>query len=199
MNILETTLSTPAPWAGAALRLLQGVVYGEDSEWRLLREHETSLREHFLQIGLELVVDESEAFAWLRQRESEEGETALPRLVRRAPLTWEQTLLCVLLRDRLLQFDRANEPDGRLVLTTEDFREMLLPFLPESGDAAKLERRINGLRAKAEELGFVRGFSAPSGTCYEVRRILKARLPVEDLERIRDTVLAWKSSVNGED
>jgi len=145
------------------------------------------------------VVDEAEAFAWLRQREPEEGETVLPRLVRRAPLTWEQTLLCVLLRDRLLQFDRANEPDGRLVLTSDDFREMLHPFLPESGDVAKLDRRINGLRAKAEELGFVRGFAAPSGICYEVRRILKARLPVDDLERIRDTVLAWKSNANGDD
>jgi hypothetical protein len=199
LNDLETNAFGTAPWAAAALRLLQGVVYGEDSEWRLLREHETALRDHFSRIGLELVVDEAEAFAWLRQGEPEEGEAALPRLIRRAPLTWEQTLLCVLLRDRLLQFDRSNESEGRLVLTSEDLREMLLPFLPESGDVAKLERRINGLRAKAEEMGFVRAFATPSGTCYEVRRILKARLPVDDLERIRDTVLAWKNAANGED
>lgn len=199
MNTMESAPNATAPWACAALRLLQGVVYGEDGDWRVLREHESPLRDHFAAIGLELVIDENEAFAWLRQRGTEEGEAVLPRLVRRVPLSWDQTLLCVLLRDRLLQFDRSNDPDGRLVLTTEDFREMLLPFLPESGDVAKLERKINGLRAKAEELGFVRAFPSPTGICYEVRRILKARLSVEELERIRDTVLAWKAGAGGDD
>ena len=183
---------TLRPWSGTALRLLQGVVYGEDKEWKILREHESSLREHFEVLGLELVVDEAEAFAWLRQREVEEGEEPLPRLVRRLPLSWEQTLLCVLLRDRLLQFDRAAEADGRLVLSAEDLREMLLPFLPEIGDGKKLERRVAGLIGRAEELGFLRVFQSPNGFRYEVRRILKARLSVEELERIRDKVLAGK-------
>lgn len=187
-----------APWAAAALRLLQGVVYGEDREWKALRDHEHAVRAHFAAMGLEVVVDEGEAFAWVRQNEREEGADPLPRLIRRMPLTWEQTLLCVLLRDRLLQFDRSTDPDGRLVLSQDDLREMLLPFLPESGDGQKLERKVVALRARAEELGFLKGIPGSDGH-YEVRRVLKARLPVDDLERIRDVVLAWKGESKDKD
>ncbi len=189
-----TETVTTRPWAAPALKLLMGVVYGEDKEWRALREHEAAVREHFTSLGLELVVDEGEAFAWLSQRDPDDGEETLPRLLRRMPLTWEQTLLCVLLRERLLQFDRAGDADGRLVLALEELRELLLPFLPESNDAKKFERRLAGLLNKAEELGFLRRFESPSGVRFEVKRILKARLPVLDLERIRDKVLAWRDA-----
>ena len=194
IDIASPKSAATRPWAAPALKLLLGVVYGEDKEWRALREHEAAVREHFASLGLELVVDEGEAFAWLSQREAGEDEEALPRLLRRMPLTWEQTLLCVLLRERLLQFDRSGDPDGRLVLAIEDLRELLAPFLREENDAKKFERRLAGLLNKAEELGFLRRFESPSGVRYEVKRILKARLPVLDLERILDKVMAWRDA-----
>ena len=87
-------------WSRAAVRLLQGVVYGDEQRtWDQLLASRTPLENYFSRLGLLLVVDESEGFAYLRQMNDEdypEGVEPLPKLFRRAPLGYGTTLLCVL-------------------------------------------------------------------------------------------------------
>src|SRR5215208_2511849 len=96
------------PYAPAVIKLLQGVIYHDDTAaWNLLLAHQTPIQEYFARIGLVVYVDEADGFAFLRQPEleSEEGSRiALPRLIRRDRLSYHVTLLCVLLRERLDQF-----------------------------------------------------------------------------------------------
>jgi hypothetical protein len=167
--------------ASAIIRLMRGVVYQESDEdtWLTLGRAGAGVRDHFATIGVEVVVDEDEGFAYLRSRPEVEGEEALPRLVRRRTLTYPVSLLLVLLRKRLVEFETGGG-EGRLVLTTEQIVEMLRLFQAESTNDARLVDNAETTIKKAADLGFVRQLRGQSDH-WEVRRILKAYVDAEAL------------------
>lgn len=165
--------------ASAIIRLMRGVVYQESDEdtWLTLERAGAGVRDHFATIGVEVVVDEDEGFAYLRSRPEVEGEESLPRLVRRRTLTYPVSLLLVLLRKRLVEFETGGG-EGRLVLTTEQIVEMLRLFQAESTNDARLVDNAETTIKKAADLGFVRQLRGQSDH-WEVRRILKAYVDAE--------------------
>jgi hypothetical protein len=137
------------------------------------------VRDHFATIGVDVVVDTDEGYAFLRSRPEVEGEDALPRLVRRRTLTYSVSLLLVLLRKRLVEFETGGG-EGRLVLSTEQIVEMLRLFQAESSNEARIVDSVESTIRKAAELGFVRQLRG-QGDHWEVRRILKAYVDAETL------------------
>ena len=125
--------------ASAIIRLMQGVIYRESDEdtWLTLERLGAGVRDHFATIGVDVVVDDAEGYAYLRSRPEEDGDEALPRLVRRRALTYNVSLLLVLLRKRLVEFETTGG-DGRLVLTTDQIVEMLRLFQTESTNDARV-------------------------------------------------------------
>ena len=90
----QTTPQAPDNFAPIAIKLLQGVIYEEDTKnWQdLVKVHELPLRRYFAQIGMELIVDKVEGFAFLRQPKEDQEETAhLPRLMRKRSLNFDQS------------------------------------------------------------------------------------------------------------
>jgi hypothetical protein len=67
------------------IALMKGVVEREVSPdvWQNLMHCTSQVRDHVGVIGLELMLDEAEGFAYLRQRPEVEGEPSLPRLMPR--------------------------------------------------------------------------------------------------------------------
>ena len=126
-----------------------------------------------------VVVDSDEGFAFLRSRPAEDGEEALPRLVRRRTLTYSVSLLLVLLRKRLVEFETGGG-EGRLVLSTEQIVEMLRLFQADSSNDARIVDNVESTVKKAAELGFLRQVRG-QGDQWEVRRILKAYVDAETL------------------
>jgi Domain of unknown function (DUF4194) len=167
--------------ASAIIRLMQGVIYRETDEdtWLTLERSGAGVRDHFATIGVDVVVDDDEGYAFLRSRPEVEGEEALPRLVRRRTLTYPVSLLLVLLRKRLVEFETGGG-EGRLVLTTEQIVEMLRLFQAESTNDARLVDNAESTIKKATELGFLRQLRG-QGDHWEVRRILKAYVDAETL------------------
>jgi len=167
-----------APYAPAVIRLLQGPLSSDDSgPWNVLLTHETPVREYLAKIGLELVLNEPDGYAFLRQPEweGEEGQKiALPRLTRRDRLSYHVTLLCALLRERLDQFEASTPETDRLIVTADDLRDMLRPFLRERGDERALLKKIDETANRVADLGFLRRIGTDSR--FEVRPILKARI-----------------------
>lgn len=168
--------------AGAAIiRLMQGVVYRELDEdtWLTLVRSGAEVREHFASIGVDVVVDDVEGYAYLRTRPDGEDEEPLPRLVRRRTLTYNVSLLLVLLRKRLLEFETSGS-EGRLVLTREQILEMFRVFQADSSNEARIVDHAERTIAKAVELGFLRPLRGQSEH-WEVRRILKAYVDAQTL------------------
>lgn len=185
------------PYAPAVIRLLQGPLYSDDTTpWNLLLQHREQARHYCAQIGLELLVHEEDGFAFLRQPtwEDDEGhQIELPRLTRRLPLSREVSMLCVLLREQLLQFETSNLLGTACLLTREQMREMLLPMLPERNNELQLQRRIDSLIEKVIDLGFLKKASRLGQEYFEVRRILKAKINADQLFELKERLVAHGS------
>ncbi|OFB38077.1 hypothetical protein BA059_16120 [Mycolicibacterium sp. (ex Dasyatis americana)] len=167
--------------AAAIIRLMQGVVYraSDEDTWLTLERAGAGVRDHFATIGVDVVVDDAEGYAYLRSRPEEEGEEALPRLVRRRALTYNVSLLLVLLRKRLVEFETSGG-EGRLVLSTEQIVELLRLFQAESTNDARVVDQAETTIKKAAELGFLRPLRGQRDH-WEVRRILKAYVDAQTL------------------
>lgn len=167
--------------ASAIIRLMQGVVYRESDEdtWLTLERSGANIRDHFAIIGIDVVIDDSEGYGYLRSRSGQEGEDALPRLVHRRALSYNVSLLLVLLRKRLVEFETTGG-EGRLVLTTEQIVENLRLFQGESTNDARVVDQAETTIKKAAELGFLRQLRGQNDN-WEVRRILKAYVDAQAL------------------
>ena len=100
-------------------------------------------------------------------------------MVRRRALTYNVSLLLVLLRKRLLEFEITGG-EGRLVLSTDQIVEMLQLFQAESTNEARLVEQADNTIKKAVELGFLRQLRGQTDQ-WEVRRIIKAYVDAQTL------------------
>lgn len=181
------------PYTPVILKLLQDVLYSDDRFWSLLLQYQREVKLHFESLGLQLWVDELEGYAYLTQPAGEdEGETAgnLPRLVRRTRLTYDQTLLCVLLREELQRFDTQRPDEARLVLRKTDIYELLRLFYPEQNDMTRLAGRLDKIIKQVVELGFLKLLPNSTEELYEVRRIIKAKISADKLAEIKEKLQA---------
>lgn len=170
--------------------LLKSVVYSDVAEqlWRELLRLQGSARDHLRLLGLDLVIDEAEGYAYVRQSEGIDDETlgAPRRLIPRRPLSYPVSLLLVLLRKRLAQHD-AHGGETKLVLTREQLIEMLRVFLPVGSNEAKLEDQIDRHIERIVELGFLRPMKEGDVSLFEVRRILRAFVNADWLADLEST------------
>ncbi len=161
----------------AVTALMKGVVYRDTHEaaWRHLLGLRPQVQDYVAVMGLTVVIDEAEGYAFLRQREdaeADDGQPPLPRLIPRRSLSFHVSLLLALLRKKLAEFD-ASDSDTRLILTRAQIIDLVRLFLPSSSNEARLVDQIDAYIKKVVELGFLRPVK-DSGSAYEVRRILKA-------------------------
>jgi hypothetical protein len=161
------------------IQLFKGVLYRDRHElpWQVLLDQQGAVRDYMAVIGLDLSLDEGEGYAFLRQRDQDDEERAMPRLIQRRALGYPVSLLCVLLRKRLVEQD-ASGGETRVILSREQIIEMMRLFLPEKGNEAKQIDQIGRHINKVVEYGFLRPLQGQEGQ-YEIRRILKALVDAE--------------------
>ena len=186
-----------APYAAVIIKLLQGTLEADDSAWSLLLDYRIAVREHFESFGVALHLDEVEGYAYLTQPEvGDEGEDAqepLPRLVRRQKLSYNATLLCVLLRERLVHFDQRELRQAQAVVSKNDIQGMLTLFLEERTDEKRVLRTVDTLIRQVTDLGFLKKLSGDDER-YEIRRIIRAKLSADDLVAIKEKLAAHLSA-----
>jgi hypothetical protein len=185
-----------------AITLLKGVIYREGDErlWGALLDLQARVRDYVSVLGLELVLDEAEGYAFLRSRpeQAEDGAAPKPpRLIARRPISFPVSLLLALLRKKLAEFD-AGGGDTRLVLSRDDIVELVRVFLPESSNEAKLIDQIETHINKIVELGFLRRLKVAGGpSSFEVRRILKAFVDAQWLSDFDTRLAAYQAQLAG--
>lgn len=190
------TTSAVSPYAPVVLKLLQNPLFSDEAAaWNLLLTYLTPVQEYFARVGLEVRVYEEDGFAYLHQPviENEEGQAiTLPRLTRRDRLTYHTTLLCVILREWLDQFESTHLDTGKCTITEDQLREQLTPFLPARTDERTLLRRMDSAIERLIELGFLKRMpNTEKPAYYEVRRILKAKIDAEKLAEIKEKLVHY--------
>lgn len=159
----------------AIIILLKGVFYKKENEkaWAELTEGSfASIKEYFEVIGLDLLIDEAEGYAYVKNKAIEEGEEVIPRLIQKRELSYKVSLLCVLLRKEIVEFDMQNE-NARVIISKEDIKKELLLYLPLKFNEVKISKEIDTLIKKVEDLGFLRRLKSDE-ISYEVQRSLKS-------------------------
>jgi hypothetical protein len=187
--------------------LMKGVVHAEAElkNWQALLDLQARVRDHVAPLGLELIVDEAEGYAYLRQRVVGEGEPDLPRLVPRRPLGFQVSLLLVLLRKKLAESD-AQGDSTRIILSREQIADLVRVFLPDSGNEARLMDRLDAHLNKVVEMGFLRRLRGKGGKDgkdgkdgeFEVERILKAFVDAQWLSEFDRRLAAYAEHLKNE-
>lgn len=156
------------------INLMKGVVYRENDPagWQQLVSEQGVVSQYVSVMGLALIVDESEGYAFLKYKEEVAEEEPLPRLIGRRQLSYPVSLLLALLRHRLAEFDASGE-DTRLIMSRDEIVDMISTFLPSGVNEARLVDKVDSHISKVVELGFVRRLPGKENS-IEVRRILKA-------------------------
>ena len=186
-----------AQWAAVCIKLLQGAIYeNEEAEtWKLLSQYQREIAAYFDQIGVSLFIELADGYAFLEQKESEEGDSKSVKLIRHYPLSFELSLLCVLLREALEQFDVSQNTSSILVLKASEIRGMLSIYFKEKTDQTKLYKELNRYLNQAVDIGFLKNLSekdqtkigdADTDPAYEVRRIVRAKVSTDFLAEFKE-------------
>jgi len=173
------------------VHLLKGVLYRDQHPalWHDLEALESKVVDYFKVIGLDLTMDEAEGFAYLKQTSSDE-ESSLPRLIQRRPLSYPLSVLCALLRKKMIEVD-AGGGDRRVVVTRDQIVEMMRLFSPLRADEAFTEDRIDAHVRKAVDLDLLKPLKADpqagsAPAAYEARTIIKALVDADWLQRLEE-------------
>jgi hypothetical protein len=188
----------PNPLSVVIISLMKGVT-DRDSDpalWQSMLDLEARIRDHVSVLGLDLILDEAEGFAYLRQRLAKDEEPEIPRLVQRRQLGYQVSLLLALLRKKLVEFD-ASSGDTRLILSRDDIVEMMRVFLPDTSNQVRLTERIDGNISRIVEMGFLRRLRTADDR-YEVRRIIKAFVDAQWLGEFEGRLAAYRAHLSNE-
>jgi len=140
----SVTVPGPNDLPNVLIALMKNILERESAPalWQGLLAHQARVRDHVGVIGLDLVLDEAEGHAYLRQKPQVEGEPELARLVTRRQLGFSLSLILALLRKKLAEHD-AMSGEVRLVVSKADILDMVRLFLPATGNEARLKDRVD--------------------------------------------------------
>jgi hypothetical protein len=178
-------------------RLFRDPMYrADDAElWAVLRSHLDEVRGFFRQVGQEVVFDEGEGYAFIRQIEPQ-GEERVPRLVQKRPLNYETTLLLVFLREELDRFESSGTDSTRLVRSREQLRSLVAPYLRETTDRARDRDKLDEAINRLVNLGFLRRQGSAEVEEFQVMRIVKARFGPGELESVKERLIRYAQPGN---
>lgn len=165
--------------------LTSQVIYAEEnpSAWAALILAEKKVRQALGDLGLTLILNKSDNFAYLTEPGAEEDseDSKELRFINQRALSLWQSVLLALARKRLAEFE-ASEEGTRLIMTTQEFFD-LTASLRESGLNSNQEiEQIKSLDLKLKklcQLGFLKSLDSNKSkkikeNRYEIRRIIKA-------------------------
>jgi hypothetical protein len=147
--------------------------------WPVLLRDEDVLRQRLAELFLELVIDRDTQVAFMRQADTAELE--VPLLLRRAQLTFLDSVLVLYLRQRLTQADSHGE---RAVVALDEILEHLTLYeRAASTDRAGFARRVAASVEKVKKhniLAKIRG----SEDRFEISATLKLLFSAEEIQSL---------------
>ena len=179
----------------AIILLLKGIFYKSDNEkafFELLHNSYGAIVEYFETIGLEVIVDENDGYAFVRNKTYDDDEDALPKLISTRELSYKVSLLCLLLRKRLVDFDMQND-DQKAIILKEDIISELTLFFDTKFDEVKAQKEIESTIKKVEDLGFLKKLTNTEGS-YEIKSSLKAFIDAKWLNQMDEKLKEYKES-----
>lgn len=177
------------------VNLLKGVIYRDKNPdlWQGLSALQAQAAEQAAILGLECIIDENEGYAYLKQRETPEGEIGVPRLVQKRQLSYTVSLLCVLLRKKLIESDAGGDA-SRVILTKDQIVEAMRIYMPDTNNEVKMTDQIETALRRVMDMGFVRTLDKKD--TYEVRRILRAFVDADWISSMDEKLESYREYIS---
>ena len=197
------------PYSSTIVRLMQVyAIYDDDRQyWGILQQHETAIREYFAVIGIEIDLNRADGYARLVQKEFGEDELNPPiKLIRKIALTYEQSLLSVILRDMLEEKETRIQGgnSSKLFVTGEEIKHKIELFFKDQNNKKALISKLDSLIEKMRDLGFLRtvredksvkGELKTVNNQYEIKTILRAKISNDKLEEFKIKLQDYADSI----
>ena len=161
--------------------------------WPILLRDEEVITSRLHDIFLELVIDREQGVAFTRQMAFEQLD--IPILLRKAPLTFIESVLVLYLRQRLTQADAQGD---RAVVSNPEMLEHMSVFERQPNpDHAKFERQSLNAIEKMKTLSLLHKLQGADER-YEVSPTLKLLFSAEDIQALTKVyMISAKSNLEG--
>ena len=181
------------PYSPAIIALLKDVVKTSDKAWDTLKEHEPEIKGFFESIGIAVKVRDENGYAYLSQPEGNDlsyedkqiikqktGFVKLDRLIRREPLSDEQSLLSLLLRERL--------EENEIIIKREIYTELKI-FYKEALDKEKQYKDFDNVIKQLLKLNFITELKKDEDdeleTIYKIEKIITDKIDNKKIKEIK--------------
>lgn len=185
---MATDKHTILPYTPVLIKLLKGPVeYLEKSSWEQLLQYQTELTRFLQQLGLVLVLEKDDGYAYLEQQRLDEEDT-VAGWVRRIQLGYEESILLVLLRDMMAEFEVGEASARELIKRRREIKEYAELFFKENPSRVKFIRDLDRLIDRVEELDFlekVENAEIQDEQKFRIKKIIKAKVDHEILENFK--------------
>jgi len=180
---------TILPYTPVLIKLLKGPVeYLEKSAWEQLLQYQVELTRFLQQLGLVLVLEKDDGYAYLEQLRLDEEEN-VAGWVRRVQVGYEESILLVLLRDMMAEFEVGEAGARELIKKRREIKEYAELFFKENPSRVKFIRDLDRLIDRVEELDFIEKVEQtdpPDEEKFRIKKIIKARVDHEILENFKN-------------
>lgn len=147
--------------------------------WSILLRDEVAIRTRLHELFLELVIDHDQKVAFTRQVAADDIE--IPILLRRANLTFMESVLILFLRQRLTQAD--TQGDRAVVSWLEMLEHLSVYERTGNVDHARFDKQRQGAIEKAKKLNFLQKIRGADDR-FEVSPTLKLLFPAEEIQAL---------------
>ena len=180
------------PYSKAIVLLLKKTVESNSLEWNNILRYQSDIQEYLSVIGLELVIKKDEGFAYVKQIVMEDDSTL--SLVQRRQLTFEVSVILVVLRQLLEDFDNnpTDTHSTERFVSANEIKDEVRLFLPEKYNKAKLEKDLDTHIQSVVKLGFLKEvWNGNNDTRYVIHRIIKEKVTLDDLDLFRQKLAEY--------
>jgi hypothetical protein len=181
------------PYSNILISLLKGIVYSDNKYLNDLLDNEIDVRNYFDDINLAVIIDKSEGYAYLKQKQTDEENEDSLKLIDKRQLSFHVSLLCLLLRKYLIESDSESDMN-RAILSRDEIINLMKPFYKETTNEQSLIKNINTAINKVEDEGFLRRMKTEDEQ-YEINRIIKAFVNADVVSEELKKMENYKNSI----
>lgn len=185
------------PYAGVLARLLKGPVeYLDKAHWETLLQYQTQLNSFLLQLGLKLILEKDDGYAYVEQVKDDAGDPVVSWIHRRS-LTYDESVLLVLLRSLMVDFEMGEITSRELIKKRRELKEAAEDFFKENASRVRFIRDLDRLIDRVCELGFLDKWEEAElldEQRFRIKKWIKHRVDGEVLEDFRKRLTHFKQS-----
>jgi len=196
---LQASVQRKPKLSAVVIALCKGMIDREaDSQlWQWLLSLQIAVSDYVETLGLELILDEAEGYAFLRAREYEAEDDKLPRLIARRQLSFHVSLLLALLREKMAESD-ASGGEVRVIVSRDEVLEMIRIFLPEGSNEVRLIDQVDSYINQIVKMGFARKLKG-SDNMLELHRIIKSFVDAQWLAEFDQRLAEYRKQLLPQD